>query len=322
MSREYTGHRGRVAAAVTHLSAGWDPPEPEVFQTRVRRCPRRWDLPSPRCRGVPATGTSQARGAEVSRPPARTSGTGGSPGWVRAPGPAPAGLREPRPRAGAAALCAGQSGARERRPRGRDAGPRGGAMGRCDGEVRSAGSCPGRAAPAEAGRPPLRSPRSEVSVGAGRAPGAARGGRRGGAAGGSAVPPRRGAVPPAAPTFQHRAEFVQGHCLPAAAAISGAPWPRRCPPRGRCARGYGSAPARPRPCPAPPRGALSLRRPSAEPPPRSVPWRAGRGGLRRGWPAPGGSTRGARSAARQLPARLKRLLLNEAHLRCEGCLPG
>lgn len=310
MSREYTGHWSRVAATVTLVSAGWEPLRVGSPKPQVPSCPSRSDPRKP----------------EVSPPPARASGTVGSPGWVRGPGAAPswapAAPAAPSRRRSARTRV-GHSGARERRPPGRDAGPRGGAV-RWGGAERR--QLPGNSNPGSSGAAapaqPLHSPRSEVSAGAGRAPGAARGSRRGSAAGGTAVPARQGAVPPAAPTFQHRAEFVQGHCLPAAAAISGAPWPRRCPPRGRCARGSGSAPARPRPCPAPPRGALSLRRPSAEPPPRSVPSRAGRGGLRRGWPAPGGSPRGSRSTARQLPARLKRLLLNEAHLRCEGCLPG
>lgn len=124
---------------------------------------------------------------------------------------------------------------------------------------------------------PPRAPRPKVSAAPGQ------------------LPPRRARRRPAAPTFQHRADFAQGHCLPAGrggdsaeAAISGAPWPRRPPARALWpAATARPAPARPRPCPAPPpRGALSLRRPSPEPP-RSVPSRAGGGGGRRGWAAAG-----------------------------------
>lgn len=292
MSREYTGHWGRVAATVTHVFAGWDPPEPEVSLTI---------LPNPRCRGVPAAGTPQNRGTVVflllkppkpevprclRRPPA-LAGPGAARDGCGPPGRPRVGLRQRPPRSPEPAAQRWVSHGADRGQRaaaaGQGRGAGGCAMGRCGAPAAAREEQPQRspsAAPAPAA--PKFSP--------------ARGGRRGqrGAAGGAAppgvprTPLRRGAVQPAAPTFQHRAEFVRGHCLPAAAAISGAPWPWRCPPRGRCARGYGSAPARPRPCPAPPRGALSLRRPSAEPPPRSVPSRAGRGGLRRGWPAPGG----------------------------------
>ncbi|XP_029881208.1 translation initiation factor IF-2-like [Aquila chrysaetos chrysaetos] len=77
------------------------------------------------------------------------------------------------------------------------------------------------------------------------------------------------------------------------------------PREGAVAHGYGSAgPRPPAAMPgAPARGALSLRRPSPEPPPPpcSVPSRVGRGGLRRGRPAPGGGER--RGGGGGLPVR-------------------
>lgn len=147
---------------MTHVSAGWDPPEPEV-----PRCPRRWNLPSPGCPGVPAA----------------------RPGWVRVPGPAPLwapAAPAPQPRTGARALglawgrAGPESGGRRAGTRGRGALPWGGAGLRQLPGKSSPGST-GAAAPAQPPRPPLRSFRRRRE--------GARGSRRGGgAAGVTAVP--------------------------------------------------------------------------------------------------------------------------------------
>lgn len=163
MSREYTGHWSRVAATVTLVSAGWEPLRVGSPKPQVPSCPSRSDPRKP----------------EVSPPPARASGTVGSPGWVRGPGAAPswapAAPAAPSRRRSARTRV-GHSGARERRPPGRDAGPRGGAV-RWGGAERR--QLPGNSNPGSSGAAapaqPLHSPRSEVSAGAGRAPGGSAG---------------------------------------------------------------------------------------------------------------------------------------------------
>lgn len=176
MSWEYTGHWGRVAATVTHVFAGWDPPEPEVsltvrhYQTRGAEVSPPLGPPKPEVPGC------------LRRPPA-LAGPRAARHGCGPPDRPPVGLRQRPPRSPEPAPQRWVSHGADRGQRaaaaGQERGAEGGAMGRCG-------------APAAARQEqPLRSPRarrSEVFSGAGRAPWAARGSRRGGAAGDTAVP--------------------------------------------------------------------------------------------------------------------------------------
>lgn len=277
------------------------------------------------CRLRPLPPRRQPGVPRCSRRPPAPSGAGSSSGWLRAAGPprsAPGSARPAYPshrRHRSAGFRVERSGAEDRPAAQQGSGAAGQPPGR------SSPSSGGAAAPCAAPVPLV--PKFPQAVGGRpeqeRGRGAARGSRRGGrlrgyhgfpSGGARAASPAEDAAPAAAPTFQHRAEFVQGHCLPGGPRRrlrgGGGDDHRRsmaaAPREGAVAHGYGSAgPRPPAAMPgAPARGALSLRRPSPEPPPPpcSVPSRVGRGGLRRGRPAPGGGERrGGRWGGRETP---------------------
>lgn len=187
------------------------PNAPSVFSAKRRerrKLPVR--LGSTRGTGAGALPPGPASLRDVTPAEVPSSSRRGGPGWLRVPGSARSPAPAPQPRAAASAPSR--------------AGP-----------VR--GQLPGGAAPAAGGRPSAAPSPSYQSF-RWRA-GGGRGSRRGGRRREHRVSPRRArAASPAegaaAPTFQHRAEFVQGHCLPAGRGDHRRSMAAVPPPRGRC----------------------------------------------------------------------------------------